>query len=154
MNSEKRIWVDADSCPQKIRDIIVSGAERKGAVLYFVANRKIPFRKSSCVRMIITTNSDADSYILNKVKPEELVITRDIPLAAKLLEKQAIVINDRGTAFTKDNIKEKLSIRNFSYELRNNGYKVNESVNYSLKDVRLFSSEFDKALNKFYTQKS
>ncbi len=139
MNSEKRIWVDADSCPQKIRDIIVKGAERTGSVLYFVANRKIPFRQSPCARMIITTNSDADSYILKKIKPFEIAVTRDIPLAAKLLEKQAIVINDRGTTFSLENISEKLSIRNFSYDLREKGLKTDGNVSYSLKDIRLFS---------------
>jgi uncharacterized protein len=146
-----RIWVDADSCPVKIREIIVRGAVRKNSTAFFCANRKIPIPENSHAKMIITTHSDADTYIIGKVKAGELVITRDIPLAAKLLEKGAIVINDRGFVFDDDSIREKLSVRNFSYELRANGlYKANDNE-FSVKDIRLFSSKFDTVLNRFYT---
>lgn len=149
----ERIWVDADSCPRKIRDIIIKGARRTGKIVFFCANRKIPVEESDYVKMIITTHSDADSYILKKVKKNELVITRDIPLAAKLLGKGAIVINDRGFHFDENNIKEKLSVRNFSYELRNNGIYQEQNNEFSVKEVKLFSAKFDMLLNRFYTDR-
>lgn len=149
----KKIWVDADSCPVRIRNIIIKGAERIGCYVYFVANRNIPLQASEHVKMIVTTHSDADSYIIKKIKVEELAVTRDIPLAQQLLDKGAIVINDRGLQFDSDNIKEKLSLRNFSYQLRENGYKINESSNYSTKEVNLFAAQFDKILIRFYASR-
>lgn len=113
------IWVDADSCPIRVREIIVKAAFRLSILAVFVANREIPLRKHKYIGLVITEKSEqsADIYIVECAKIGDLVITRDIPLAARLVNNGIAVINDRGMSFTKDNVNERLSIRNFMYEV-------------------------------------
>ena len=82
------IWVDADSVPVRVREIIIKACRREGVEAYFVANRKIPLEEASEITFIIVpaTEGSADAHILAEVQPEDLVVTRDIPLAAE--EKQ------------------------------------------------------------------
>ncbi len=90
----------------------------------------------------------ADMYIVDNCREGDLVITRDIPFASKLVEKGINVINDRGEEFTKENIGERLSMRNFMLEMRVSGLKINEEKSFGNKEVQLFSNTFDKIVTK------
>lgn len=149
------LWVDADSCPVQVRTIIIKFSLRLKIKSFFVANRKIPLSNHSknskeLIKMIRTeTFKDAaDDYIVEHAEGNDLVITRDIPLASRLIEKEITVINDRGKTFTKENIKEELSIRNFNFELALCGIQSDRIHTYNQKDLNNFSNCLDREIQK------
>ena len=144
------IWVDADSCPIPVKDIIFRFCKRLKLKLIFVANHQIPMPKSELFQMIVcdATPDAADNYIVDNAMQNDIVITRDIPMAARLLEKNITTINDRGLLFTSENIKEKLSLRNFNKELYDNGILSDKTSTFSKKDVNNFANCFDREIQK------
>ena len=109
-----RILVDADSCPKPIRRVIVRAARRVGIETIFVANRPIPLPSVDTLRMITVeaTEGAADAYLVEHAEQGDLAISRDIPLAAALVERGATVLDVRGQVYTRENVGERLSIRN------------------------------------------
>ena len=144
------IWVDADSCPIPVKDIIFRFCKRLQIKLIFVANHEIPMPKSQLFQMIVcdATPDAADNYIVDNAMQNDIVITRDIPMAARLLEKNITTINDRGLLFTSENIREKLSLRNFNKELYDNGILSDKTSTFSKKDVNNFANCFDREIQK------
>ena len=144
------IWVDADSCPVDVRQIIIRFAKRLQLKVYFAANRTIPIPKSELFEMIIAEISPdaADNIIVERINPNDIAITRDIPLASRLLEKKITVINDRGTLFTDDNIREKLSMRDFNKSLFENGLISEKSSTFGKKELNLFANCLDREIQK------
>ncbi len=144
------IWIDADSCPVQIRNIVAKASEKRGIRLVLAANREIPVKKHKFVEsVIVPAGADsADKYIFENCREGDLVITRDIPFASSLVEKGIHVINDRGEEFSKENIGERLSMRNFMLEMRVSGLKINEEKSFSNKEVQLFANTFDKVITK------
>lgn len=144
------IWVDADSCPVEVKQIIIRFAKRLQIKTYFVANRIIPIPKSELFEMIIAdaTPDAADNIIVENITTDDIAITRDIPLANRLVEKQTTVINDRGTLFTAENIREKLSIRDFNKTLYENGLLSEKNSSFGKKELNLFANCFDREIQK------
>ncbi len=147
------IWVDADSCPVQVRNLVVKFALRLDIPTFFVANREIPLphsKKNTQIKMIVTENTEgaADDYIVEQSAPCDLVITRDIPLAAKLVEKGIITINDRGCLFTAETIREQLSIRNFNYNLAKMGIQPDRTGSFNKKNLNDFANCLDRELQK------
>lgn len=150
------IWVDADSCPVRVRQIISKASLRLLVRLVFVANRLIPIASHELVEFVKTGEEEqsADRYIMASSKEGDLVITRDIPLAANLVELGIAVINDRGLLFTPDNVRERLSIRDFMYEVRSNGLMTDRMGTFNQKDLQKFSNTFDTVLTKLLKSKA
>lgn len=148
------IWVDADSCPTDVRELLVRFVVRLKIPCNFVANRQIPIpqysKKTNLITMVITDNSEgsADDYIVSHVEPNDLVVTRDIPLAARLIEKQITTINDRGKLFTSESIREDLSIRNFNYHLFTMGIQSDKTNKFNKKNLNDFANCLDRELQK------
>lgn len=145
-----QFWVDADSCPVPIRELIQRAAVRNGIKVFFVANREIPFPKNPLFQMIVTSSDEnsADDYIVEKAGKDDLVITRDIPLAARLVEKKIDVINDRGTLYTESNIRERLSVRDFMLSLAMNGLKPESTSKLGKKEIHEFANCFDRVVQR------
>ena len=141
-----KLFVDADSCPVRIREIISKTAYRLRAEAVFVANRLIAIPENAFCTSIITSAEpqSADSYITAHAVPGDLVITRDIPLAKLLIDAHVCVINDRGTVYTAENIRERLSVRNFMYDLHANGLIPEKSKTFGKKDIAAFAQALDK----------
>jgi uncharacterized protein YaiI (UPF0178 family) len=106
--------------------------------------------KSELFQMIVcdATPDAADNYIVENASENDIVITRDIPMASRLIEKNITTINDRGLLFTSENIKEKLSLRNFNKELYDNGILSEKTSTFSKKDVNNFANCFDREIQK------
>ena len=138
--------VDADSCPVRIREIICKTAQRLQISAIFTANRLIPIPKNAYCTTIVTEAEDqaADAYILAHAMQGDIVITRDIPLAKQLIEAHIKVINDRGVVYTAENIGERLSIRNFMYELSVNGLAPERIKAFGKKEVMEFAQTLDR----------
>ena len=144
------IWVDADSCPTQVRQIIFRFCIKRSLPLNFVANRKISIPNRDDFKMIIceATPDAADNYIVENCGENDIIITRDIPLADRLVEKNITVINDRGMLFTKENIKERLSIRNFNKELYTNGIISEKTSTFGAKELNNFANCLDREIQK------
>lgn len=85
----------------------------------------------------------ADDAIAERAGPGDLVVTQDIPLAARVLEKGAEAINPRGERFTRDNIAERLSMRNFMEELRGAGVQTGGPAAFGARDRQAFANQLD-----------
>ena len=143
-------WVDADSCPKPVRDIVCRAGRRLSVQVVFAANRPIACPKESAVKMIVLPQEKdaADNYIAENALAGDIVITRDIPLAKRLVEMNLAVINDRGTLYTRENVSERLSVRNFMLELCNSGLKPNSLKRFGAREIKAFADTFDKTLAK------
>jgi uncharacterized protein YaiI (UPF0178 family) len=145
------IWVDADSIPVPARRIVIRFSLRRAVPAKFVANRQLPLgAKSADVQMIVTeaTEGSADDYIAEHAAETDIAITRDVPLAARLVEKNVTVCGDRGRLYTKDNIREYLSIRNFSKDMAMLGIGPARVSAYGAKDLEKFANCLDRELTR------
>jgi uncharacterized protein YaiI (UPF0178 family) len=143
-----QIWVDADACPGVIKEILFRAAERAKVHVTLVANHWVRVPPSRYVRSLqVQGGFDvADSEIVERVQRGDLVVTQDIPLAARVLAKDALALNPRGERYTADNIAERLSMRNFMEELRGSGIQTGGPATFHARDRQAFASELDRWL--------
>lgn len=144
------IWVDADSCPRAVRDIVVRAARRTKVAAIFVANRPVPgIAADSPSFLLCPQGADAaDDLIVERSSPGDLAVTRDIPLAARLVAAGVRAVNDRGTTYTAENVRERLSLRNFMMELNANGISPERVDGYGRKELKAFADGFDRELSR------
>jgi uncharacterized protein YaiI (UPF0178 family) len=145
-----KIFVDADSCPQAVRDIIIRAAIRSGVPAVFAANHSILVPEDDLITMVVVEKGEgvADQYIVDAVEVNDLVITRDIPLAADLVEKNAVVLNDRGDMFTPENIRERLSLRDLMKDFRESGIMSENHRSFGRRETQQFAAAFDRELTR------
>ncbi|WP_313321195.1 YaiI/YqxD family protein [Stenotrophomonas sp.] len=143
-----RIWVDADACPVVIKEILFRAAERAQVETILVANQWLRTPPSRHIRaMQVAGGPDvADDAIAERVAAGDLVVTQDIPLAARVLEKQAIALNPRGELYTANTIAERLSVRNFMEELRGAGIQTGGPATLHARDRQAFAAQLDRWL--------
>ena len=145
-----KIFVDADACPAVVKEIVIRAAERLGVSAIFVANKAIqlpPSRHVSAVRVSMGLDV-ADGYIARSASAGDLAITADIPLAAALVARGAVVLDLRGTVYTEENVGEALALRNFHHELREGGVVTGGPSGFGPKQAREFAGAFDRELSK------
>jgi uncharacterized protein YaiI (UPF0178 family) len=145
-----QIWVDADACPNVIKEILFRAATRAHVSLTLVANQLLRTPPSPYIKAIqVPSGFDvADSKIVQQLQPGDLVITADIPLAALVIEKGGHALNPRGEFYTKENIGERLTMRNFMDDLRNTGVNTGGPAVLSLTDRQAFANQLDRFLTK------
>lgn len=145
-----RIWVDADACPNVIKDILFRLAERKQLSLTLVANQFLTVPPSKVIRVVqVSGGFDvADNYIVEHIQEDDLVITADIPLAAEVIAKHAHALNPRGELYTKENIKERLAMRDFMEEMRSAGQVLGGPSPLGQRDKQEFANALDRFLAK------
>ena len=114
----KKIYVDADACP--VKDEVTKVAIRNNIITYMVCNGGIRPSKSSLIKLVIVSEGadEADKWIFNNILPDDIVVTADIPLAAKCLDKSARVIKHNGHILTVNNIGNILATRDLMADLR------------------------------------
>lgn len=144
-----KIWVDADACPKVIKEILFRAADRTKTPVTLVANKLCRLPGSAFVSFIqVEHGADvADDEIANRCETGDLVITADIPLAARAVEKGARALDPRGTLYDKDNIKQVLTMRNFMQDLRGSGIETGGPNSFSQRERQLFASELEKVIN-------
>jgi uncharacterized protein len=145
-----KIWVDADACPKTVKDVVCRAAERIKRETIFVANKMISLPVSSFMRCVqVSQGADiADDYIVEYCSEGDLVVTADIPLAVRIVDKGAIGLDPRGVLYDKNNIGYVSSVRNFMHTLRSDGVITGGPKDFSKKDTQKFASELDKFLTK------
>ena len=144
------IWVDADACPKLIKEILFRAAIRTNTTLTLVANSYLTYPSSPFINSVkVEPGFDsADRYIIDHLKPKDLLITADIPLAADAVALHAFVINPRGEVYTPNDIKQRLNLRDINEHLRSSGMRVGGPPRLSIKEKTAFANALDKCLAK------
>lgn len=145
-----QIWVDADACPNVIKEILFRAAKRVEIKTTLVANQELQIPGSSYIESVLVRSGldVADSYIVQHLQSGDLVITADIPLAAEAIEKGAYALNPRGEFYDRGNIRERLSMRNFLNELRSGGVETGGPPPFNQRDTAAFANQLDRFLTK------
>ena len=145
-----KIWVDADACPGVIKEILFRAAERAKIETTLVANQLLRVPPSPYIRALqVPAGFDvADNRIAQEVQPGDLVITADIPLAAQVIERDGFALNPRGEFYTRDNIRERVTMRNFMEELRGSGVDISGPSSFSQSDRQAFAAQLDRFLSR------
>lgn len=143
-----KIWIDADACPKDVKEVVFKAAERTQVNCCMVANSYMRPIKNKYVSFVqVDKGADvADFYIVEHSEKEDIVITADIPLASLIVDKGAIAINPRGELYTVENIKERLSVRDFMQGLRDSGVETGGPASYGTREKQNFANTFNKIL--------
>lgn len=143
-----QIWVDADACPVVIKEILFRAAQRAQVMTTLVANKLLRVPPSPFIRALqVPQGFDvADNKIAQEVKPGDLVITADIPLAAQVIEHGGHALNPRGEFYSRENIRERLAMRNFMEELRGSGVDISGPSSFNQSDRQAFAAQLDRFL--------
>jgi uncharacterized protein YaiI (UPF0178 family) len=145
-----RIFVDADACP--VKEQIYRVAERYGLHIHVVANAFMAVPRCDWIeRVIVPEGPDvADDWIAERVGLNDIVITADIPLAARCVRAGATVIAPNGKAFTDDSIGMTLATRNLMTDLRSAGAVTRGPPPFSRQDISRFLSALDLAVVRLW----
>lgn len=145
-----QIWVDADACPKVIKEILFRAAIRTQIKVVLVANQPLYTPPSPFITKIqVSTGFDvADNEIISQLQAGDLVITADIPLADAAVSKKCIALNPRGELYTHENIKQRLTIRNISEELRGIGVSTKGPPKLGQREIQAFANKLDQLLRK------
>ncbi|ADG94246.1 protein of unknown function DUF188 [Arcobacter nitrofigilis DSM 7299] len=140
-----KFFIDGDAFPNMLKPIVLRAIEKKGLETLVFANKKIDIGKSKYVKYIIVDlgADEADNKIVDEVSKGDLVITADIPLASRVIEKEAHAIDHRGETYTDDNIKQYLAIRNLMQSIRDAGEMTKGPAPFNKKDVQKFASSLN-----------
>ncbi len=145
-----KIWIDADAAPNAVKEIVFRAAERRGIETILVANQAIRTPPSRHIRAVqVAGGFDvADDYIVQHAAAGDLAITADIPLAAELVERDVHVLNPRGESYTRDNVRQRLVMRDLMEELRGSGLAQGGPSAYGTKEKQAFANALDRLLTR------
>jgi len=146
--SAMQIWVDADACPNAIKEILFRAADRVAVQVTLVANQAISIPRSRHIRSIqVASGFDvADNHIVLQSNAGDLVITADIPLAAEVIDKGCLALNPRGDLYTEENIRQRLNMRDFMDTMRASGLDTGGPPAFSNSDRMAFANQLDRIL--------
>jgi len=143
-----KILVDADACPNVIKEILYRASLRLKLPLILVANQPLRPPPSPLIKSIqVSAGFDvADSRIVQEVESGDLVITADIPLAAEVVEKGGFALNPRGELYTRENVRERLAMRDMLTELRDTGIETGGPSALGKSERQAFANQLDRFL--------
>ena len=139
------IWVDADACPNVVKDILYRAAERTGVAVTLVANQALNIPRIASLKVLrVASGFDvADNEIVKRAEPGDLVITADIPLAAEAIAKGADALNPRGERYSADTIRGLLTMRDFMDTMRSSGNVGGGPPPLTQADRKAFAAHLD-----------
>lgn len=145
-----KILVDADACPVAAKEIIFRAARRLKIETILVANTPLNVPPDDNIsNLVIEKGFDvADSHIVQMLKPGDLVITADIPLAADAVDGGALVIDFRGHVYSEENVRERLYVRDFMDNIRKSGAITGGPPPYGKTDRMAFANQLDRTLTR------
>lgn len=143
-----QILVDADACPVVVKEMLFRAAQRVEVCVTLVANKYMRTPPSRFIKALqVPAGFDAaDDRIVELASSGDLVITADIPLAAAALEKGAYVLDPRGSWFSRENIQERLTMREVMDQLRGSGIDIGGPAPYATQDSKAFAAQLDRFL--------
>lgn len=143
------IYIDADACP--VKNEIIRVAERHGLKINVASNAwiRFPFVNVELNQVVVEKTPDAaDNWIADNVKPFDIVVTSDIPLASRCLAAMAFVVGAAGFEFTADNIGTSLGMRDFNAYLREIGAETKEPSSFTQKERSKFLNTLENIVQK------
>jgi uncharacterized protein YaiI (UPF0178 family) len=144
--ADKHIYVDADACP--VKDEVARVAWRHGLVVTYVANSGLRPSRDPMIRNVIVPQGPdaADDWIVEHVAAGDIVVTADIPLARRTLDKGAVVLGPTGRPFTSDSIGMALAMRELNQHLRETGASRGLNAGFTARDRSAFLQALDEAV--------
>src|SRR5205809_3359481 len=138
------LYVDADACP--VKDEVYRVARRYALAVAVVANAPLRVPADARVQLVVRPGfGAADDWIAEQAGPGDVVVTADIPLAARCLAKGARVLDPKGRRFTDNDIGSALAMRDLMDELRQGGAVTGGPAAMTPKDRSRFLSKLDEA---------
>lgn len=144
--SQPRIFVDADACPVKEETYRV--AERHGLKTLVVSNGGIrPSRNPMIEIVVVAQGADAaDDWIVDQMAANDIVVTADIPLASRCIEKQGHVLGPAGKLFTEHNIGMALAMRDLKQHVRESQQSQTYNAAFSKRDRSNYLQALDRLI--------
>ncbi len=144
------IWIDADACPAAIRGIVFKAAKRLALKTVLVANQSLHVPQHDLFSMVtVPYGADiADNTIVQKMQQGDVVITGDIPLAARVVEGDGVAIGPRGQVFDDSTVHGRLATRNLMEQFRAAGVQTSGPRPQNSKDIQTFANTLDRTLTK------
>lgn len=148
------IYIDADACP--VKKEVYRVASRYQLRVTLVANSWMRTPVNDRVDFVLVGDAldAADDWITEAVEAGDIVITADIPLASRCLERDAEVIGNSGRAFTKENIGQILATRDLMTELRGTGEQTGGPPPMKNQDRSRFLQGLDELIQRLRRQHS
>jgi uncharacterized protein YaiI (UPF0178 family) len=141
------IFVDGDACP--VKDEVYAVAARLGLAVVVVANQRIHVPADLGVEMVVVPDGPdvADDWIAEEIRAGDVVITADIPLAARCLEVGAFALGTNGREFTQDSIGSALATREIKASIRESGVVTGGPPPLTSRDRSRFSNILDRVVH-------
>ena len=148
-----QLFIDGDAFPNLLKPIVLKAINRLELPTIVIANKKINIGKSKYIEYKVVEQGadEADNHIVQLCQKGDLVITADIPLADRVISKQAHAIDHRGELYTVDNIKQYLAMRNLMESIRESGEIIAGPKPFGVKDAHAFANSFNAFVSKNYT---
>lgn len=144
------VWIDGDAAPRACKAILFKASLRTKAPIILVANRSQELPRVCRVQFVqVGAGADvADDYIAERCHAGDLVVTADIPLAARVIEVGGTVLQFRGEPLTDENVRQRLAMRDFMDSLRGGGIFDGGPPPYGKKDTQRFANALDRWLSR------
>jgi len=151
-----RIWIDADGCPAEVKLTVFRASKRLQIPVSLVANAVLPTGGWPLVEAVCVSGdfNAADDHIAESAAPGDLVITADVPLAARVVEAGAVALDPRGRLYDEHSVGEQLSVRNFMKGMRAAGYVQGGPSSYDVMDKQRFANALDRLLTRLLRRRS
>lgn len=146
-----KIWIDADACPRVVKEILFRASGRLQVPLCLVANKSLAKHNGALVETIVVGEGAdvADHYIAEHAAPGDLVVTADVPLAARIVAKGGVALDPRGELYREASIGDRLALRDLMSELRDTGLiQGGGPPPFSMSDRNRFASALDSVLHR------
>ncbi len=144
------VWIDADACPSLVKDVVFRTSKRLGLRVTLVANQSIAVPESKLINCVVVADGAdvADSHIVEHMSPDDLVVTGDIPLAGRVVEKGGTAIDVRGEVLDRATIGSRLAMRDLMESMRSSGMETRGPKPFSSRDVQAFANSLDRIVAK------
>lgn len=147
---ELRIWIDADACPRPIKDFLFKTSRKRAVKLVLVANQTMNAPENPLISIVTVPHGadKADDRIIDQIQPGDIVVTQDIPLAARAVEKECIAIGVHGELLDESSIGHRLATRNLMDQMRSAGMETRGPRPFDAKNLQSFANQLDRLLTR------
>lgn len=145
------LYIDADALPNLLKPVLLRTIEKLNISTFVVSNKRVEIGKSKHIKYIIVEAGadEADNKIVELIQEQDLAITADIPLADRIISKNAHAIDHRGELYCVDNIKQYLAMRNLMETIRDSGAITKGPPPFTPKDVEKFANQLNMFIQKY-----
>ncbi len=143
-----KIWLDADAAPRALKEVCYRVGERRGLRVVVVANQRHSLPPSDTIDQVTVGSAfdAADDHIAEHCDAGDLVVTADVPLAARVVAKGAVALDHRGKVLDEENVQDSLAMRDLARDLREEGVISGGPPPFSKADRQRFINALDRTL--------